>query len=66
MEADSPSHPFLSVEEEEVVEVVEVAEEPLQDPPHSLESWEATHQKNSMEIGRKAKPSYSISSSIEE
>jgi len=48
------------------VEVEEEEEESRQDPPHSQESWEAIHQKSSMEIGRKAKPSYSISSSIEE
>ncbi len=41
-------------------------EEPL--PAHQLllENWEATHQKNSTETGRKANPSYSISSSTEE
>ena len=56
---------------EEVAEVaeVEVEEEAavfLPDHPHSRESWEATHQKNSTETERKVKLSYSTSSSIEE
>jgi len=52
------------VEEEEVV--AEAVEESPQDHLHSQESWEATHQKNSMETGRKASPSCSTSSCTEE
>jgi len=51
----------VEVEVEEEVEV-----ESRQDPPHSQGSWEAIHQKNSMETEKKARPSYSISFSIEE
>jgi len=65
---ESPSKLFL--QEVEVVEVEAVAEEaveyPPQDLPHSLENWEAIHQKNSTETERKADLSSSTSSSIEE
>ena len=67
------------VEEVEAVEVVVeeefpqahqaamvVEEEPWLDHPPSQENWEATHQKNSTETERKAKPFYSTFSSIEE
>ena len=50
----------------EEVEVEAEEEESPQDPPHSLGNWEAIHQKNFTEIERKAKHSYSTSSSIEE
>jgi len=46
-------------------EEAEVEEFPQVCQP-SPENWEATHKKNSTETGRKANPSYSTSSSIEE
>jgi len=75
------SRPYLQAEAEEVEEVEEEAEEeslqahqeveeeveePLLDPPLLQENWEATHQRSSTVIERKARPSYSTFSSIEE
>jgi len=56
----------VEVEEEAVEESPQEAVEPQQAHPLSQENWEATHQKNSTETGRKANPSSSTSSYTEE
>ncbi len=61
----------VEVEVEEEAEEAEEespqeAVEPQQAHPLSQENWEATHQKNSTETGRKANPSFLTSFCIEE
>ncbi len=65
-EAEVVGEAEVEAEEEVVAAEESPQEEPQQAHQVSQENWEATHQKNSTEIGRKANHSSSISSYTEE